>query len=268
MNALTKAMIAAAPFLLAACGGGGGDGKIMENGSASIQMQQTEQQQQQESQDLTRNKEMDTSKATAIKVTLPAYTVIFRALDEATAGEVADAKACPAATASCLRWIADTISEPHVAWPRRGEDAYAKSILTASIYASQLFKQAVEESGPAKTEQALYDSVLTTLANAQLKKPNVTKMVLDFSGGCNVGFIAKADNANFSMCQSTDHPETLIKRNNVNWFGVDGWIDGRKIDLSVDQSATLKISKLASYKQGTQDSNTSTSQQNMQVNTN
>jgi hypothetical protein len=268
MNALTKAFIATMPLLITACGGSGSDGKIMDNGSASLQTQQTEQQQQQESQDLTRNKEMDTSKATAIKVTLPAYTVIFRALDEATADELADAKTCPSTSANCLRWIANTISEPHVAWPRKGEDAYAKNILTASIYASQLFKQAVDESGPAKTEQALYDSVLRTIANAQLTKPNITKMVLDFSGGCNVGFIAKADNANFSMCQSTDHPETLIKRNNVNWFGVDGWIDGRKIDLSVDQSATLKISKLASYKQGSQDSNTSTSQKNMQINTN
>jgi hypothetical protein len=131
-----------------------------------------------------------------------------------------------------------------------------------------LFKQAVEAGGSAKTEQALYDSVLTTLANAELKKPKITRMVLDFSGCCNVGFIAKADDENYSMCLSTDHPETLIKRDDATWFGVEGWIDGRKIDLEVNQSATLKISKLSSYKQDKQDSNTETNQQTMQANTN
>jgi hypothetical protein len=70
------------------------------------------------------------------------------------------------------------------------------------------------------------------------------------------------------MCQSTDHPETLIKRNNMQWLGVEGWIDGRKIDLEVSQSANLKISKLTSYKQDKQDSNTETNQQTMQANTN
>jgi hypothetical protein len=266
MKLLTKAIIIAIPFALTGCGGG--DGKISENGSATLQMQQNEQQQQQITQDLTRNKEMDASKGSSIKITLPAYNVIYRALDESTSDEKPDAKACPTASPSCLRWIANMMADPHVAWPAKGEEAYAKNILTASIYAGQLFKQAVDASGTAKTEQALYDSVLTTLANADLKKPKITRMVLDFAGGCNVGFIATADNANYSMCQSTDHPETLIKRNNVQWLGVEGWIDGRKIDLEVSQSSNLKISKLASYKQDKQDSNTQTNQQTMQVNTN
>lgn len=267
MNTLTKIIIIAIPFVLTGCGGGG-DGKITENGSATLQIQQTEQQQQQTTQDLTRNKEMDASKASSIKITLPAYTVIYRALDESTTDEKPDAKTCPSASPSCLRWIADMMADPHVAWPASGEEAYAKNILTASIYAGQLFKQAVDASGPAKTEQALYDSVLTTLANAQLKKPKITRIVLDFAGGCNVGFIATADNTNYSMCQSTDHPETLIKRNNLQWLGVDGWIDGRKVDLEVNQSATLKISKLSSYKQDKQDSNSQTNQQTIQANTN
>jgi hypothetical protein len=266
MNPL-KYFIIAILFSLAGCGGGS-DGKIIENGSATLQMQQTEQQQQQAAQDLTRNKEMDASKASSIKITLPAYTVIYRALDESTINESPDVKSCPNSSPSCLRWIADVLADPHVAWPASGEEAYAKNILTASIYAGQLFKQAVESSGPAKTEQDLYDSVLTTLANAELKQPKITRMALDFSGGCNVGFVAKADNANYSMCQSTDHPEILIKRNNSQWLGVEGWIDGRKIDLEVSQSTNLKISKLSSYKLDKQDSNSQNNQQTIQANTN
>jgi hypothetical protein len=140
MKLLTKSIALSLPFILAGCGGGS-DGKIAENASASLQMQQTEQQQQQITQDLTRNKEMDASKSSSIKVTLPAYNVIYRALKEATKGEIPDSKACPTASPGCLRWIATTISEPHVAWPAKGEEAYAKNILMASIYAGQLFKR-------------------------------------------------------------------------------------------------------------------------------
>jgi hypothetical protein len=257
MNLLTKAIILALPFVLTGCVDG-------NYGNSAISLQT---QQQQNTHDLTSNKEMDISKVSSIKITLPAYNVIYRALDESTADEKPDAKACPAASPGCLRWIADMMANPHVAWPANGEEAYAKNVLTASLYANQLFKQAIDASGSANSEQALYDSVLITLKNAELKKPKITRMFLDFSGKCSVGFIATADDDNYDMCQSSVYSDRLIKRNGLAWLNNDGWIDGRKIILEEIRSSNLEISKLLSYKQGLQDNNSQISQQVIQFNT-
>ncbi len=219
---------------------------------------------QQTAKDLTSNKEIGASKESSIKITLPAYTVIYRALDESTANEKPDAKACPTASPGCLRWIANTISDLHVEWPAKDKKAYAKNILTASIYAGQLFKQAVDASGPANTEQALYDSVLATLANTELKKPEIHKLTIELSRKCSFGFFANTDSGNYSMCLSSAYSDRLIKRNGLAWLGATGWIDGRKIELEEIRSANIEISKLLSYKQGLQDANS----QKMQFNKN